>query len=77
MDAVDIIGWAGTILMLVGSIINIYKHDFCWPIWIVGGTLIICQAMVIGTWNIVTMQLAYMPLNAYGWYQWRRDCENR
>jgi hypothetical protein len=73
MDVVDIIGWSGTILMLVGSIINIYKHTWCWPVWIAGGTLIICQSMVIGTWNIVTMQLAYMPLNAYGWIQWRND----
>ena len=74
---VDIIGWTGTILMLIGSIINIYKHTWCWPAWITGGALIIVQAMILGTWNIMVMQLTYMPLNIYGWYTWRRDNENR
>lgn len=73
MLMVDIIGWSGTILMLIGSIINIYKHTWCWPIWILGGALIIIQSVMIGSWNIVTMQLAYMPLNLFGWYQWRSD----
>ena len=73
---VDIIGWAGTVLMLSGSIINIYKHTMCWPIWILGGAAIITQSLIIGSWNIVTMQLIYMPLNVIGWIQWRKDNEN-
>lgn len=73
---VDIIGWTGTIFMLLGSIVNIYKHTWCWPLWIIGGAAIIAQSVMIGSWNIVTMQLIYMPLNVIGWLQWRRDNEN-
>ena len=42
----DIIGWAGTILMFTGSIVNIYKHTWCWPLWIIGGFAIIYQSIV-------------------------------
>ena len=77
MNVVDIIGWSGTILMLVGSIINIYKHTWCWPIWITGGALICTQGALLGAWNIAALQLAYMPLNIFGWYQWRNDETNR
>lgn len=70
---VDIIGWVGTVLMLIGSIINIYKHTMCWPLWILGGTAIIVQSLMIASWNIVVMQSIYMPLNIIGWLQWRRD----
>jgi hypothetical protein len=68
---VDVIGWTGTLLMLLGSIINIYKHTLCWPVWIVAAFCIIYQSVIIGSWNIVIMQGIYIPLNIYGWYQWR------
>ena len=76
MLLVDIIGWAGTIFMITGSIINIYKHTWCWPVWILGGGLVCLQGLMLGTWNIVALQLMYMPLNLWGWIQWRKDNEN-
>lgn len=68
---IDIIGWVGTILMFTGSIINIYKHIWCWPLWIIGGVLIIIQSISIGSYNIIALQLLYMPLNILGWMHWR------
>jgi hypothetical protein len=73
---VDIIGWAGTVLMLLGSIINIYKHTLCWPVWIAAAFCLIVQGIILGTWNIVVMQSVYIPINLYGWKQWRIDNEN-
>ena len=70
---VNIIGWVGTILMFTGSIINIYKHTWCWPLWIIGGFAIIYQSVILGSWNILVLQALYMPLNIIGWLQWRRD----
>lgn len=70
MIFIDIIGWTGTILMLLGSIINIYKHTLCWPVWIVAGICLIYQAVLLDTWNIAALQLIYLPLNIYGWKQW-------
>ena len=70
---VEIIGWLGTIFMLLGSITNIYKHLSCWPLWIIGGALIILQAIMQFNWNILVMQLIYMPLNIYGWIEWRNN----
>lgn len=76
MLPVDIIGWFGTIFMFAGSIVNIKKHTGCWPLWILGGTGLIIQAAMLGTWNVMTLQLMYMPLNIWGWLQWRRDDED-
>lgn len=73
MMFVDMIGWFGTIAMFTGSIINIYKHTSCWPLWIIGGVSLIIQAIILGTWNIMTLQLLYMPLNIFGWIQWRKE----
>ena len=73
MLIVDIIGWAGTLLMLMGSIINIYKHTLCWPVWIAASLCIIYQSIMIGSWNIMVMQFIYIPINIYGWIQWRKD----
>ena len=70
---VDIIGWIGTLLMLTGSVINIYKHTMCWPVWIVASLAIIYQSLMIGSWNIVAMQSIYVPLNIVGWLQWRKE----
>lgn len=70
---VDAIGWIGTILMFGGSILSIYKHKACWILWILGGVAIIYQSYMIFSWNILTMQLLYMPLNIWGWMQWNQD----
>ena len=70
---VDIIGWVGTILMISGSIINIYKHTMCWPVWIAASLAIIYQSVIIGSWNIVAMQSVYIPINLIGWRQWRKE----
>lgn len=71
----DMIGWAGTILMFGGSVVNIYKHKSCWPLWIIGGLAIIYQSLVIGSWNLVVLQALYQPLNIWGWWQWKNDEE--
>lgn len=70
---IDIIGWFGTLIMLAGSIFSIYKHILCWPAWIAGGACIIIQGITLGTWNIVALQLLYIPIDLIGWYQWRKD----
>ncbi len=70
---IEIIGWLGTIIMLLGSIFSIKKHIVCWPAWLIGGACIIIQGISLGTWNIVALQLMYIPIDLIGWYHWR--CE--
>lgn len=70
---IDAIGWIGTIFMFGGSIINMYKYWTCWPIWIIGGVAIIVQALYTNSYNLVVLQLMYMPLNIYGWKLWRNS----
>lgn len=73
---VDIVGWIGTVLMFGGSILSIYKHKACWMLWVLGGLAIIYQSIVIFSWNILLLQILYMPLNVWGWMQWRIDDGN-
>jgi hypothetical protein len=75
MISIDTIGWVGTILMFGGSILSIYKHKACWHLWILGGIGIIIQSVVQTNWNILALQVLYMPLNIWGWMQWRIDDE--
>lgn len=70
---IDMIGWFGTALMFGGSVLSIYKHKACWPMWILGGLGIIYQSFMIFNWSILALQLMYMPLNIWGWNQWRQD----
>ena len=76
LEFVDIVGWGGTALMFGGSVLSIYKHKACWPIWLIGGMAIIYQSMVVGSYNLVVLQIMYTPLNIWGWLQWRRDDGN-
>jgi hypothetical protein len=75
MELVDMIGWAGTAFMFGGSVLSIYKHKACWPLWIIGGLAIIIQCVSTSSWNLVVMQILYMPLNLWGWMQWKIDDE--
>ena len=77
MEIIDAIGWIGTVLMFGGSLLSIYKHKMCWLLWILGGAAIIIQCVSIQSWNLVVMQIMYMPLNVWGWIQWRNDETNR
>jgi nicotinamide riboside transporter PnuC len=74
---IDAIGWIGTIFMFGGSIINMYKNWICWPAWVIGGIAIIIQCLYTQSYNLVVLQLLYMPLNVYGWYLWRKDDESK
>jgi hypothetical protein len=76
LEFVDTIGWIGTILMFGGSLLSIYKHKACWTLWIIGGFAIIYQSIVIFSWNILILQILYMPLNVWGFMQWRNDDGN-
>ena len=73
---VDVVGWCGTILMFGGSILSIYKHKSCWILWILGGIAIIYQAAIQMNWNILILQVLYMPLNVWGIIEWRKDDED-
>lgn len=73
---VDMIGWFGSLLMFGGSVLSIYKHKACWIIWIIGGFAIIYQSIMIFSWNILLLQLIYIPMNVWGWTQWRSDDGN-
>jgi len=73
MLIIDIIGWVGTILMFGGSILSIYKHVSCWPLWIIGGIALGLQALDAGLTNAALLQIMYIPLNIWGLYEWRRD----
>jgi nicotinamide riboside transporter PnuC len=73
MLPIEIIGWVGTFAMLGGSILSIWKNIHCWSLWIIGGILIIIQSYFDWNPNIFVLQLAYVPINAYGLFEWKKS----
>jgi len=67
------IGWIFAGISIIGCLLNINKIIWCWLVWTVasiGMTIINYNA---GRWDQMTAWGVYIPMNIYGYYQWRKD----
>jgi nicotinamide mononucleotide transporter len=65
-----IIGWAASILSLVGLFFNTQEIILCWPIWIIASSLWIFWSIKKREWSMLSLWAVYTIMNVYGWYQW-------
>ena len=65
--------WIASILSILGTLLNIYKNIWCWPMWIIGCAIWLCIFTYEHKWAEVTMFSVYMILNITGWYRWHRS----
>ena len=63
-------GWLGAALVLLGYVFNAHQSIYCWPIWVVGNSLVGLYSMKKEAYPTVVMSFALVLANIYGWTHW-------
>lgn len=63
--------WVGSILSVVGALVNIKKKWECFIIWTIANIFLISVAWHDGRIGMIIMWLFFSALNIYGFYEWR------
>ena len=70
---IDILGWLGFLLILVGYYLNAQKKIICFPIWAVGNIIYIIYGFILNAFPIMAMSIFVLGMNVYGYKNWVRD----
>lgn len=65
------LSWTGSILSMIGALINIKKRWECWIIWTIANIFLITVAYHDNRYGLILMWLVYTALNVYGFYEWK------
>lgn len=65
--------WIGSILCIIGILLNSKKLIWCWPVWTASTIFWVIFAVQNQQWAILMMEVVFFVANLYGWQQWRLD----
>ena len=72
---VDMIGWLGFTLILLGYYFNAKKKLYCFYIWGLGNIVYIFYGFIISAFPIMAMSVFVLIMNIYGYFNWIKDFE--
>ena len=67
-----IIGMIGTVLAIVGVVLNNRLNIACFSVWIVSNTIFAALHIKAGLWSIVVRDVVFTFLAIEGWRQWSK-----
>jgi len=70
---IDILGWLGFLLILVGYYLNAQKQIICFPIWAIGNIIYIIYGFILNAFPIMAMSIFVLGMNVYGYKNWVKD----
>ena len=73
---IDMIGWLGFILILLGYYFNAKRKLYCFYIWGLGNMVYILYGFIINALPIMAMSVFVLIMNIYGYYNWVKDFES-
>ena len=75
MDAhiIDMIGWLGFILILLGYYFNARKKIYCFYIWGLGNVVYVIYGFIINAFPMMAMSAFVLIMNVYGYLSWVKD----
>ena len=73
MIGIELIGWIATGMLLIGYYTNAHQQRYSWLIWFAGNSLMSIYAYLIGSMSVLTLSIALMILNLYGYNKWKAD----
>ena len=68
----DIIGWLGTVSILLGYYLNAKKLDTSWIVWFLGNLFMLIYSIKINANPQILLSVVLMVLNVYGYVNWRK-----
>jgi len=73
---VDIIGWLGFTLIILGYYFNARKKLYCFYIWGIGNLVYLFYGFIINALPMVAMSAFVLIMNVYGYISWMKDLKN-
>tara|TARA_B100000579_G_C22284235_1_gene599677 strand:+ start:353 stop:580 length:228 start_codon:yes stop_codon:yes gene_type:complete len=67
---IDILGWSGFLLILLGYYLNAKKKLFCFVIWGFGNIIYICYGYIINALPLMAMSFFILLMNIFGYLNW-------
>ena len=68
----NILGWIGAIIVLLGYYLNAKKFAWSWLIWFLGNALVAIYSFSISAYSTMSMSVIIMGMNIYGYVQWNK-----
>ena len=70
---IEWLGWAATMLLLIGYYLNANKKISSWFFWFFGNTIMLVYAILIQSYSVAFLSVFLMGMNIYGYVRWCRD----
>ena len=69
---INILGWLGTLFILLGYYLNAKQSTLSWVVWFIGNVLMLVYSVLISAWPQVGLAIALLCLNVYGYIEWKK-----
>ena len=70
---VDLIGWLGTTMIMVGYYLIAKKYNTCFYVWGIGNVAFLIYSYLIGAIPQIAVSIFVLGMNVYGYRQWSKD----
>ena len=70
---IDIIGWLGFTLIIIGYFFNAKKKLYCFFFWGFGNLVYVFYGFVIDAFPMMAMSAFVLFMNVYGYMNWKED----
>jgi len=70
---IDILGWTGFLLILIGYYFNAKKQIYCFAVWGVGNIIYKYYGYIISALPIIAMSLFVLFMNIFGYLNWIKE----
>ena len=70
---VELIGWLGTALIMLGYYLNARKYKTCFYVWGLGNIRFLIYSYLISGTPQVAVSIFVLGMNIYGYKQWSKD----
>lgn len=66
----EAIGWAATVVAIVGVVANNKRLRWCFLVWMVSNAISAGLHLAAGMWALTVRDAAFFVLAIYGWHAW-------
>ena len=67
---INLFGWVGAMMVLVGYYLNAHQYISSWIVWIVGNGMVGAYSMYKTAYPTAVMSFTIMIANIYGYITW-------
>ncbi|MBT4207355.1 hypothetical protein HOE22_03320 [Candidatus Woesearchaeota archaeon] len=70
---IDLIGWLGTTMIMIGYYLNAKKYKMCFYVWGIGNVAFLIYSYLINAIPQIAVSVFVLGMNVYGYKQWSKD----